>query len=208
MAKQNYLMKLKSLKLPSKFDFQIPERAKGTVVEKWIKYWEGLINDYVEVFRDTAEESRNKPLKTAALVAAGSFITFAIYNNPTEQDYRDRVIYYQNLYGLVGKPIRNPGAEVYLKSLENSFNYRLIRRFSLGVCSVIWLDNYDPGLGIYKAQCEYLKPKYVTFHERIIDIGFLNKFWALEKNMEDYDVNPNEWIDFSKSDYGYKNRIL
>lgn len=191
-----------------KLNFHVPNKVKGTVIEKWIKYWEGLINDYVEVFRDTVQESKNKPFKTGAIVATGSFLTFAMYNNPTEQEFRDSLLQYQNLFGLVGKPVRNPSADVYLKNLENSYNFGLIRRLSLGVCCLMWIDNYDEALGIYKAQCEYLKPKYLTFYERIIDFGFLNKFWVLEKSMEDYDVNPNEWIDFSKSEYEYKNRVF
>ncbi|KAK6620361.1 hypothetical protein RUM44_006762 [Polyplax serrata] len=205
----SYLSKFTEIfKIPPKFVFQVPEKAKGTVVEKWIKYWEGLINDYVEVFRDTLHEGRTKPYKTAAIAAAGSFFTYAVYNNPTEQDYRDGVIYYQNLFGLVGKSVRNPGADVYLKTLEKAFNHKLIRRLSLGICCFMWIDNYDNALGIYKSQCEYLKPRYTNFHERIIDFGFLNKFWMLDRKMEDYDVNPNEWIDFSKADYDYKKRIL
>ena len=204
-----YYSKLNILsRIPAKFNFNVPEKAKGTVVEKWIKYWEGLINDYADVFRDSIKESRSKPYKTGLLALSGCFLTYAVYNNPTEQDFRDSVIYYQNLFGLVGKPVRNPGVDVYLKSLENSFNFKVIRRLSLGIFCFIWIDNYDEALGLYKAQCKYLKPRYLTFYERVIDVGFLNKFWILEKNMRDYDINPNEWIDFSKSDYGYKNRIF
>lgn len=195
------------LKLPKVPRPYLPERFKGTIVEKWAKYWEGLIHDYSEVFRDTVQQSRERPYRTAFYFTLTSGLVYAGKNNPTEMDHRDQVLDYQNLIGLVGKPIRNPKAEVYLKTLEDSYNFGLIRRFSFGFFSIIWLDNFDKAVGLYKAQCEYLKPKYLTFYERIIDVGFLNKFWILERRMLDYDTNPNEWLDFTKTEYFYTNRI-
>ncbi|KAL0268400.1 UNVERIFIED_CONTAM: hypothetical protein PYX00_010357 [Menopon gallinae] len=202
-SKWNVLPRLQKLQ----GSFQLPEKYKGTVIEKWYKYWEGLIQDYTEVFKDTVEDAYRKPWKTMLLGGVGGFFTYALYNNPDEIDYKNQLIEYQNSFGLVGKPVRNPAADIYLKYLNNCFNYGLIRRFSFGLFSVIWLDNYDAGVGLYKAQCSYLKPQIWNFHERIIDIGFLKKFWLMEKKMMDYDVNPNEWIDFSKTEYVYKHRM-
>lgn len=51
---------------------------------------------------------------------------------------------------------------------------------------------------MFKSRCDYLKPRYLTFHERIMDIGFLGQWWVIDKKMEEFDINPNEWI--SKSD--------
>lgn len=31
-----------------------------------------------------------------------------------------------------------------------------------------------------------------------MDIGFLGQWWVIDKKMEEFDINPNEWI--SKSD--------
>lgn len=197
-----------ALKLPNIPKPYLPERFKGTIVEKWAKYWDGLIHDYAEVFRDTVKQSKEKPYRTALYFSIASGLYYAGKNNPTEMDFRDQVVEYQNLFGLVGKPVRNPNSEVYLKTLENWYNAGVIRRFSLGFFSIMWLDNYDKDVGLYKAQCEYLKPSYLTFHERIIDVGFLNRFWNLERKMEDYDMNPNEWIDFTQTEYEYRHRIL
>jgi hypothetical protein len=55
------------------------------------------------------------------------------------------------------------------------------------------LDNYDGDLAVYKATCSYLKPKYLTFHERIVDVGFVGKWWKLQEYMIDYDINDEEW---------------
>lgn len=33
----------------------------------------------------------------------------------------------------------------------------------------------------------------MTFHERIMDIGFLGRWWIIDKKMEEFDINPHEW---------------
>lgn len=57
----------------------------------------------------------------------------------------------------------------------------------------MWIDNYDKDCFLYKTVCPYLKPRYLTFHERIIDVGALDKWWVLETKMKDYDVNESEF---------------
>lgn len=93
----------------------------------------------------------------------------------------------------VGEPIRNPVSVQHIKWLEQCYNEGLIRRLNLGILSLIWLDNYDRDCYIYKAVCPYLKPRYVTFYERIVDVGFLERWWLLERKMKDYDINEAEF---------------
>lgn len=35
---------------------------------------------------------------------------------------------------------------------------------------------------------------YLDYYDRIVDVGWLGKWWILEKKMEDMDVNPEEWL--------------
>jgi hypothetical protein len=60
---------------------------------------------------------------------------------------------------------------------------------SIGLFSILWIDDFSSNLATPDAQCKYLEPAYATFHERVIDYGFLGKWWNIEKNMKDYDVN-------------------
>lgn len=94
---------------------------------------------------------------------------------------------------LVGEPIRNPVSVQHIKWLEQCYNEGLIRRLNLGILSLIWVDNYDKDCSFYKAVCPYLKPRFVTFHERIVDVGFLGKWWLLERKMKNYDINEAEF---------------
>ena len=93
----------------------------------------------------------------------------------------------------VGHSIRNPKSEKYLTWVEQCYNEGTIRRLNLGIVSFMWLDNFDSASAVYKAICPYLKPRYVTFQQRIIDVGFMDNWWILEHKMRDYDVNESEF---------------
>lgn len=95
---------------------------------------------------------------------------------------------------MVGEPIRNPITTKHLKSIEQCYNEGIIRRLSLGIVSFIWLDNYEKECANYKATCSYLKPEYLGFHHRIVDVGFIDKWWILEDKMKEFDVNENEFV--------------
>jgi hypothetical protein len=97
---------------------------------------------------------------------------------------------------LVGDPIRNPQAVSHLKFLETCYNKDVIRTLNLGIINFMWISDYGKSSGLYQAQCEYLEPKILTFHERIVDIGFLGQWWILQRTMKDFDVNPSEFENF------------
>lgn len=99
---------------------------------------------------------------------------------------------------LLGAPVRNSVAVEHLERLQQYYNEGIIRRLNLGISSLIWIDNYDKDCSSYKAVCSYLKPRYVTSYNRIVDIGFLDKWWVLENKMKDYDVNETEFNSLTK----------
>lgn len=90
--------------------------------------------------------------------------------------------------------IQNKKVINYLKTMEDYHNSGVIRYFSFGLFSIMWLDNYDRRLGLFEAQCEYLQPTYFEIlQQRIVDVGFLNRWWLLQKNIKNFDVNDEEW---------------
>ena len=100
----------------------------------------------------------------------------------------------------VGRFIRNPMSEKYVTWVEQCYNEGIIRRLNLGIVSLMWLDNFDSTTAVYKATCPYLKPRFVTFYQRIIDIGFVDKWWFLEQKMKNYDINEAEFQQSNKVD--------
>ena len=55
------------------------------------------------------------------------------------------------------------------------------------------MDNYDEGMGLYAARCDYLQPSWTDMRHRVIDVGFLGRWWIADTKMEMSDVNTEEW---------------
>lgn len=81
-------------------------------------------------------------------------------------------------------------------------------RLSVGFFSFLWIDNYSKACGVFKSQCEYLKPRYVTFPERVQDVGFLGRWWRIEQLMESFDINHKELPEKEDSWVKQKTNVL
>lgn len=166
-----------------------PEKYKGTIYEKWATYWKHLGIDYKDVFVNVAQQAKEKPILASIYLATGGAFCYCVKNNPSEEDFRTKLRDYNAEVVLVHDSCLNDTAANYIKFIEKCYNQGIVRHLSLGFISFLWLDNYDHNASLYKATCEYTDPQYLTFHERVIDVGFLNKWWNLDKKMIDYDVN-------------------
>lgn len=110
-------------------------------------------------------------------------------HNPDELMFRKQLLESSQKVLLVGRPVQNPSSIQHVKWLEQCHNERVIRKINFGIFSLLWMDDYDSDCDLYKTICPYLKPRYVTLHERLLDIGFLDTWWILENFMKNYDVN-------------------
>ncbi|XP_032683480.1 mitochondrial import inner membrane translocase subunit Tim29 [Odontomachus brunneus] len=179
-------------------NYEMPERFKGTFLERWAKYWHNLYIDYRDVAIDVAKDCKKHPIRATIYTTLLGCSLYSSIHNPGEISFRDNMIKYNLKLMLLGEPIRNPVAVKHIEQLQQYYNEGIIRRINLGISSLMWVDNYDEKCSLYKAVCPYLKPRYVTFYNRIVDIGFLDKWWVLENKMKDYDVNEAEFNNFTK----------
>lgn len=95
----------------------------------------------------------------------------------------------EQLVSLVSVQSQRPETVKYLKMIEQSQNEDTLRITSCGLFSIMWIDDFAFELSTYDAKCDYLQPEFKTFHERIIDIGWMNTWWNLEKQLKNYDIN-------------------
>ncbi len=172
----------------------LPERLKGGRIERWVNYWKGVANDYKEATLDLAKSSRERPIKAA--IYSSIFVT-SIYLNRTkcdENSFNDRYVRLHHDLTLVPDSQRNPGSEEHQARVIRCQNSGTLRFWNLGVATLAWQDNYDSKVGMFRSQCDYLKPTYKEiFTDRVIDVGFHGKWRIAKKVMKDYDINPNEW---------------
>jgi len=94
---------------------------------------------------------------------------------------------------VVAPEVRNPASQTYLLEIEKLFNENRIRYVSLGILSLYWKADESSDVALPRATVPFLQPAWLTWHQRIVEISFWGRFWNLEREHKDYDVNPSEW---------------
>ncbi|XP_034936752.1 mitochondrial import inner membrane translocase subunit Tim29 [Chelonus insularis] len=168
-------------------------KAKESTLDNWKRYWKGLYLDYKDVAVDIFNECKNRPIRAVTYLSLLGTCCYFHRVNPDECSFREALLQNSMRLMFVGENNRNPVSVEHIAHMTQCFNENIIRRANLGIISFIWLDNYSNHCCQYKSLCPYLKPQYINFYERIVDVGFLSKWWILEEKMKDYDVNDNEF---------------
>jgi len=172
---------------------EFPEKWKGGRIEKWKDYWLGVGRDYKEATREVITNSQAKPIKTICFLGTAGFLGYCMKTNPDVRDYQSNFTQNGLDLLLISDTIRNSRTENLHNYVSRAENANLIRRSNYGLFSVIWIDDYSEDLGLFAAQCEYLKPSLTDIRSRMVDIGFLGRWWISSKKMEECDVNAEEW---------------
>ncbi len=152
-----------------------------------------ILNDYKEAGRDAWSDMKARPIKSAVYITTLGTVVYFCKHNPTEASYKVQLQNNANDLLLLSDLIRNPVSDSYVQKMRNAYNAGLVRRLNLGVCSLMWLDNYDPGVDVYPAQCKPLKVGWLDMKDRIVDVGVLDRWIYMERALVDFDVNPVEW---------------
>lgn len=156
-------------------------------------YFNNILNDYRTVAVETVGDMKSHPIKATIYITSLCVTGYLVKTNPSVESFYQNVTENANKLVTVGDPIRNPYSEKHVKSLVDYANRGLLRRFTFGVCSFIWVDNFDESVDLYEAQCKHLKVGWLDWRERIVDFGMVGRWWQLDKAMQEYDVNPDEW---------------
>lgn len=178
--------------------FAFPDRFRGTFVERWKQYWESVAKDYYESTMGIGTYVKENPYKSSLVTVITGCAYYCASTNPDDNSYRSRLIDSTNSMLYVPSTVRNQSTVKQLEYLEKCYNAGVVKRLNLILFSVIWIDEFNDNIQVYKANCKYLKPSIFSVHQRAVDIGFLATWWNLEKLMVDYDVNPEEWKDYTE----------
>jgi len=168
-------------------------RLHRRVLDHWKNFWLGIKTDYTEAMLDFKKDAQAKPVKSAILGAFAGFLLYCNQRNPDERSFHQNFMENGLELSQVGDGIRNPRSQRLQDYVVKADNAGLLRRLNLGVASVMWVDDHFDGLGVFAAQCDLLQPSYLDIRHRVIDIGFLGKWWLSSRIMTDFDVNEEEW---------------
>ena len=120
-------------------------------------------------------------------------VLYAMAENPEARTYYAALLESSDDMIPVSDLNKNPASEERLKLIFSAYNEGTIRYMNLGLFSLIWLGNYHENCALYPSQCSFLKPGFLGFHHRILDIGFLGKWWNISRYMKEYDISPIEF---------------
>ncbi|KAG2470746.1 TIM29 translocase, partial [Polypterus senegalus] len=152
-----------------------------------------LLNDYKEACRDIVVGAREKPGKATFYIALLGSAGVCGHLNPTEDSFESSFLEASNKLLLLSPWVRSGVSNEHVQKLAKVQNQGRLRYLSLVLVSVVYETPFDRDSMIYEAQCPHLKPRWLQFPERILDVGFFGKWWVLRSKMFDFDINDDEF---------------
>lgn len=95
---------------------------------------------------------------------------------------------------LLAPATRNRHSEEFLQRLLWLRGRGRLRHVNLGFCSLVYEAPFDAQASLYQARCRYLQPRWVDFPGRVLDVGFVGRWWVLKNRMHDCDINDDEFL--------------
>lgn len=154
-----------------------------------------IFTDYKAVFKDFYLQAKEKPFRFLTALATFGGLYYIYEHNPDVNSYEDTLLESSNELLQISHLIRNPASDSYVQNLLKFRNQERLRIQSLGLLSLVWVSEFGPGCDLYEKHCYYTQPRWKTFPQKVIDVGFLGHWLFLEKAMKDFDVNEAELAD-------------
>ncbi len=172
-------------------------RAGGSLLKRvsrrFIDYWKEIADNYWTVAKDTVVEGRKRKLRSALVLSGLGLAWHAIRTNPTMDAYRDRLALMQ-----LSELIRNPDADRSITEKTSLLNQGRLSRLNLVLCSLILRNEYTDVASLYASQCPALKPKLIELPQRVVDVGAFGRWFLAERDMHEFDVNPEEFAEVAE----------
>ena len=156
-------------------------------------YLRRIADDYKDVAVETGQDMKARPFKSCVVLSSLGATVYLIRTNPSEESFHTQLVEHSLSLLQVGDPTRNPKGDGHIQHLSQCYNAGLLRRFSLGVCSVMWHDKFDREVDMFEARCKPLKVGWVEMWGRVLDVGVVGRWRGMDMAMMDYDINPTEW---------------
>ena len=151
-----------------------------------------ILTDYVEVAKDLVQGAKQRPVKAALYLTSAALFTATWRKRPDYASYVDGVVNYANELGMCSETVRKPSAKRYLDDLSKLHADGRLKYVNLGVVAVVLKRDYSPSCANYHETCQHLQSRWWTMRERVVDVGFWDRWRNLELEMIDFDVNEEE----------------
>lgn len=146
--------------------------------------------DYREAFVQLGKDARAHPLKTALWVGCGSLLVFIARHTPDERDYEAQLTWYTQDLGMLSEHARSRSSYNYLMHMGRLRDEGRLRVYNFGLFSLLVDGTVNPGNCLVKSQTFGLRSvnPLTTLRESVQDVGWMDRWYHLERNMVNYDV--------------------
>ncbi|XP_012735019.2 mitochondrial import inner membrane translocase subunit Tim29 [Fundulus heteroclitus] len=166
------------------------ERLKNSKAAVWCR---SLLSDYKEACRESVVGAWERPLKTSVYVSLLGGAWACSHTKPDQSSFEGALLERSNQLGLLSPWIRNGVSDGHVQSLVKLRNEGCLRYASLGLLCLVYRADYDPDATLYEARCSNLSVPWRELPQRVLDVGFIGRWWILDSKMQDYDVNKEEY---------------
>uniref|UniRef100_A0A8D0BAP6 Translocase of inner mitochondrial membrane 29 n=1 Tax=Salvator merianae TaxID=96440 RepID=A0A8D0BAP6_SALMN len=166
------------------------ERLRSGRLASW---WKSLLRDYADACREVAVGIRQHPAKAGlyALLLAGA--VGCSMHSPSDASFEGSLLEASGALLLLSPWTRSRRSEGHVQRLLQLRNRGQLRFQSLVFFSLVYEAPFDPGTDLYLAHCKHLKPRWLEFPGRVLDVGFWGRWWVLNAKMRDADINDDEF---------------
>ncbi|XP_023101216.1 mitochondrial import inner membrane translocase subunit Tim29 [Felis catus] len=171
-----------------------PAAAKPGVWARLGSWARVLLRDYAEACGDAAAAARARPGRAAAYVGLLGGAAACCALAPGEAAFEEALLDASGTLLLLAPATRNRVSEGHVQRLLWLRGRGRLRHVSLGLCSLVYEAPVDAQASLYQARCRYLQPRWADFPDRILDVGFVGRWWVLAARMRDCDVNDDEFL--------------
>nr|ACQ58475.1 C19orf52 [Anoplopoma fimbria] len=152
-----------------------------------------MVSDYKEACREIVVGSWERPVKASVYASLLGGALACFYTKPDHLSFETTLLECSNQLGLLSPWIRNGTSDGHVQSLVKLRNEGRLQHASLGLLSLVYRSEYDPDTTLYEAHCSNLSAPWRELPQRILDVGFVHRWWVLNSKMKDYDVNDDEF---------------
>nr|XP_046271692.1 mitochondrial import inner membrane translocase subunit Tim29 isoform X2 [Scatophagus argus] len=152
-----------------------------------------LLSDYKEACREIVVGSWERPFKASVYMTLLGGTWACFYTKPDRSSFEAALLERSIQLGLLSPWIRNATSDGHVQNLVKLRNQGQLSHISLGLLSLVYRRDYDPDVTLYEAQCSNLSVPWRELPQRVLDVGFVGRWWILDSKMKDYDVNEEEF---------------
>ena len=153
-----------------------------------------LLQDYAEACKDAAAAARARPGRAAVYLGLLGGAAACCSLAPSEAAFEEALLDASGTLLLLAPATRNRDSEAFVQRLLWLRGRGCLRHVSLGLCSLVYEAPFDAQASLYQARCRYLQPRWTDFPDRILDVGFVGRWWVLGARMRDCDINDDEFL--------------